>query len=331
MTKLLSNDHFKLKKLLNRFNNKGSVIDKGAIYVVVILTLLIFGGYIFVGGNMPTKLPKLNTELVEVIYPSNYPSLGALQMHTIYGVTFTPAPTIIPPPTTPPDGPVLVECGRKINGPQDNTMMWGFTFDTTPAGQNVAALKVFYTAKNALILGSGAISPLTKSPDQIINPSVGDLLAKDSDNVPLFPALYITEISALPNAVAGDVQSGGQPNKPSIIYGTWKPVGSADPKANNTNLGPNADSWPAANGPGGPHDSIFTSELVWKVSDMQALNPGTSQYINLRPKGEYRIQIILHEGSNPTKIGVACVKLILPGDPPPPPPPFPGPGAPGSF
>ena len=82
------------RKRPNLFRNLGSVIDKVAVYVVVILTILIFGGYILVGGTLPTKITKLNTTLVDLVISPTGPGNGNLQFYTFSGVTNTPYPTL---------------------------------------------------------------------------------------------------------------------------------------------------------------------------------------------------------------------------------------------
>ena len=108
----------------NFFNNRGG-IDKGNIYVIAIMTLLIFSGYILVGGTLPTKLPKMNQNLVSLIMPSTQPATSSLQMHTFYGVTPTPKPIQTQPQTQPansPYNPTLIECGNQSTNLQQKPM-----------------------------------------------------------------------------------------------------------------------------------------------------------------------------------------------------------------
>jgi hypothetical protein len=83
----------KLKKRARSiYANRGAVIDKGAIYVVVVLTLLIFGSYVMVGGTLPTKLPGPNTQLVELLPPGPDPTGPGLQLHALIGSHPHPGP-----------------------------------------------------------------------------------------------------------------------------------------------------------------------------------------------------------------------------------------------
>lgn len=303
------------KRVLTFFNEKGGVIDKGAIYVVVILTLLIFGGFILVGGTLPTKLPKPSTELVSIVTKSIEPTQLGLQMQTFYGVTPTPVPTKPPVPTINANEPHLIECNRNIISPQLPQMIWGFTFDSTPASDNEQALKVFYTDKNALLLGSGAVSLMSTHPsDHVATPQFGDTAQKDNDNFPLYPALFITDITQITTDVSGDAQLGGQPNQPQLVYGTWKADGAADPPPDTQSIGAGADPMPGANGPGGNRDLTYASEIIWKTSQLKARDPGTHQFGNLQSGHTYRVQVALHDGAVPRNIGVACFELRMPGN-----------------
>ncbi len=304
----------KLKRIKSIFSPRGAVIDKGAIYVVVILTILIFGGFIFVGGTLPTKLPKASSELVALVVSPPEPTTASLQLHTFYGVTSTPRPQ---QPTLAPESdsdPVLIDCRRDITGSSEPQMIWGFTFDAASS-----SLRAFYTNKNALVLGSGAVTQMGSHPaSQVANPSIGNAGAKDSDNLPLYPAIFITDITNLPQNISGDSQGGGQANKPGALYGTWKANGTADPEANGQERGPGASTWPPANGPQGIHGEDFTTEIVWTTASIQARDPSTGQFVSLQPGHKYRIQIVLHDGASPSDVGQACMQFNMPGDAPPP-------------
>src|SRR5438093_12902119 len=111
---------------------------------------------------------------------------------------------------------------------------------------------VFYNDEHALTLGVRRVlvktsagtsmtdyplSPLTSSPDGVLDPQVGTM-ALDGDQAgtdtsscagvpdlcdrPLFPALFITDIPDDPSSRAGDWQSGGTPIAPNAVCGTGK-------------------------------------------------------------------------------------------------------------
>lgn len=310
-----------MKKKINIFQNKGAIIDKGAIYVVVILTLLIFAAYVLAGGTLPSKLPKVNVNLISIKTSVPEPSKSSLQLYTFSGVTVTPRPTLAPYPIDTTNQPVLANCSSNIKGKQEPEMIWSYSINSSPASDNKIALKIFYTNKHALLLGSGtSVSPMNNHPaDHVSSPNIGDTNIKDSNNFPIFPAIFLTDITTLPNDTSGDAKSGGEANAPDDIYGTWKKAGANNPVENNLNLGPGADTWPPANGPGsGAHDYNFTSEIIWKLTKIKAKNPVTGLNEPLWPGHRYRGQIILHDGGNPSDIGITCINFIAPSSLPAP-------------
>ncbi len=296
----------------NLFNNRGGVIDKGSVYVVIILTLLIFGAYIFVGGTLPAKLPKVSNELVTLNNIISEPTKAGLQLYTFSGSLISPRqqPTLIP---TKANAPKLTDCYRDISGNQEAYMIWGFSYDSSPASENQPALKVFYTNKNALIIGSGTISQMINHPaDYIANPNIGNTAIKDINKFPFYPTVFFTDITTIVGDASGDAQAGGLPNKPDGVYGTWKALGAIDPVQNKQILGSIADPWPPVNGPPGTHDLNFGAEIIFKISNLKAKDPQSGQFVQLLPGHKYRGQIALHDGGEPTDIGVACIQLNLP-------------------
>jgi len=175
-------------------------------------------------------------------------------------------------------------------------------------------VQVFYSDEHALTLGvhqvvvkssSGTtmtdypVTPLTMNPDSSTNAQtgtnmlVGDQSGLDASLRPMWPVLYITDITTDPANRAGDWQMGGRPSNPNAIFGTWKGAvrtvdntrtpatvtiaPDADPAKNNWNLGPNADPVPA-----GLAGEGYSAEARWNVT----LTPGRS----------YRLQVLVHDG-----------------------------------
>src|SRR5204863_6084765 len=104
-------------------------------------------------------------------------------------------------------------------------------------------LMVFYNDEHALALGvrrvivkttAGTtttdypVSPLLSIPGSQANPDVGttaltgDQAGTDVSARPLFPALFITDVTLNPMDMSGDWQFGGTPTPPDAVYGTWK-------------------------------------------------------------------------------------------------------------
>src|SRR5205809_4849243 len=166
-------------------------------------------------------------------------------------------------------------------------------------------LMVFYNDEHALTLGvrrvlvktSGGtsmtdypLSPLTSSPDGVLDPQVGSMTL-DGDQAgtdtsscagfpdlcdrPLFPALFITDITDNPDSMAGDWQAAGTPIAPNAVFGTWQEAARTvdatrtppqitvtpdrDPAKNNYAL----DGGDAA--PTGLTNQGYGAEIVWDV------------------------------------------------------------------
>jgi hypothetical protein len=158
---------------------------------------------------------------------------------------------------------------------------------------------------------------------------VGQGNAIDPAGRPLFPALYITDITGLadnlahtdPAIRAGDWQysSGiGIPNIPSAVYGTWKAavlkidntktppattlVNRADPAKNHKVVGAGG-----VNPPAGAIDNGYSSDVVWDLANLHDNNN-----LALVAGNRYRAQFIVHDGDqNKTggDVGQACVNL----------------------
>src|SRR6059058_3033427 len=196
-------------------------------------------------------------------------------------------------------------------------------------------LMVFYNDEHALTLGVRRVlvktsagtsmtdyplSPLTSSPDGVLAPQVGTM-ALDGDQAgtdtsscagfpdlcdrPLFPALFITDITDDPSSRAGDWQFGGTPIAPDAVFGTWKGAvrtvdatrtppqitvtPDRDPAKNNYNL----DGGDAA--PTGLTNQGYGAEIVWDVDTLLA--DGVLQEGRV-----YRVQFMVHDGDQ-NKVG----------------------------
>jgi len=196
-------------------------------------------------------------------------------------------------------------------------------------------VSLFYNDEHAMTLGvrevvvkdaSGAttttdypVSALPSNPGSVTNPTIGanaltgDQSGLDASLRPMWPSLFVTDITTNPSSKAGDWQQGGRPITPNAVLGTWKsavrtvdntvspPAVSiapdADPAKNNWNLGTGANTPPA-----GLSNEGFGAEARWSV----ALIPGHS----------YRLQAIVHDGDQ-NKVGgdsgEACVLFCAGG------------------
>jgi hypothetical protein len=188
-------------------------------------------------------------------------------------------------------------------------------------------VRMFYNDEHALTLGvrsvvvnssSGttttdySVAPLTSDPGSATNPATGtNMLSGDQSGLdpslrPMWPSMFITDITTNATSKAGDWQQGGRPQAPNVVYGSWK---AAVRTVDNTvspatvTITPDADpaknDWSLAGGdtpPSGLSNQGFGAEAVWNVQ----LIPGHS----------YRIQVIVHDGDQNKAggdSGEACV------------------------
>jgi hypothetical protein len=147
----------------------------------------------------------------------------------------------------------------------------------------------------------------------------GDQAGTDTSDRPMFPALFITDITYNPpNPLAGDWQYGGTAYPPHFVSGTWKAAirivdkttnpaaitvtPDADPAKNNWNLGPGADPVPA-----GLTNEGYGAEIRWNVDEL-----------GLQPGHTYRLYFMEHDGDQ-NKVGgdsgQGCTYITMPGGP----------------
>ncbi|MGZ5528065.1 MAG: hypothetical protein ACXWJB_05280, partial [Limisphaerales bacterium] len=180
-------------------------------------------------------------------------------------------------------------------------------------------IRLYYNDEHALTLGvravvvktaSGTTSnnypftamPSPTAPAGVTNPLVGTMLASgdqagtDVTNRPMYPVLFITDLTTSSNPLGGDWQYGGQGIPPHAVFGTWKGAvrvvdrthvptvvtvtPDADPAKNNWNLGTGGDVAPA-----GLKNEAFSAEVRWNINQL-GLIPGHS----------YRLYYMLHDG-----------------------------------
>src|SRR6476661_6359767 len=195
-------------------------------------------------------------------------------------------------------------------------------------------VSMFYNDEHALTMGvrsvvvksaSGMtstdypVSPLAASPSSVTNPQTGtNILSGDQSGLdaslrPMWPALFVTDISNDLSSKSGDWQQGGRPISPNAVFGSWKSaVRTVDTTVSppTVTITPDADpaknDWGLAGGntpPSGLKSEGYGTESRWNVS----LIPGHS----------YRLQVIVHDGDqNKTggDSGEACVLFCAGSD-----------------
>jgi hypothetical protein len=196
-------------------------------------------------------------------------------------------------------------------------------------GYPFARIRLFYNDEHALTLGvrsvvvktatgttatSYPVTPLNVDPGSATYPATGANALTgaqsglDPVGRPMWPVLYVTDVTADPNSTAGDWQQGGTPWSPTAIFGTWKAaVRSVDETVTPNVVSVTPDADPAKNGwslgggdpvPSGLSDEGYGAEVRWDV----VLQPGHS----------YRIQVMVHDGDQNKSggdSGEACVNF----------------------
>ena len=195
-------------------------------------------------------------------------------------------------------------------------------------------VQMFYNDEHALTLGvrqvnvktsAGTtttdypITPLATDPGSAVDPQIGsDTLTGDQSGLdaslrPMWPTLFITDISFDPSNRAGDWQMGGRPAAPNAIFGSWKAAVRTVDKTRNpavVTITPDADpaknNWNLSGGdpvPTGLANEGFGAEARWNV--------------HLVAGHSYRLQVLVHDGDqNKTggDSGEACVLFCAASD-----------------
>jgi hypothetical protein len=214
---------------------------------------------------------------------------------------------------------VVLDCGY----PSSGSALSGTVFNEdevlraiVPGGSSSGGVvKVFYNDEHALTLGvrsvviksaSGngstdyTVTGLPADPGMSTNPQTGtNILSGDQSGLdqslrPMWPSLFITDVTANPNDRSGDWQMGGKPIAPNAVYGSWKAAvrtvdQTVSPAA--VTITPDADpaknSWNLAGGdapPQGLSNEGYGAELVWNVP--------------LKAGHSYRVQVLVHDGDH---------------------------------
>jgi hypothetical protein len=188
-------------------------------------------------------------------------------------------------------------------------------------------VRMFYSDEHALTLGVRSVavkaatgttttdypvSALATDPGSATDPQtgtnelVGDQSGLDQSLRPMWPSLYVTDITSDAQSRVGDWQQGGRPTAPNAVFGSWKAaVRTVDKMVtpNTVTITPDKDpaknNWNLAGGdpvPAGLTNQGYGAETRWNVK----LSPGHS----------YRVQVIVHDGDQNKAggdSGEACV------------------------
>ena len=185
-------------------------------------------------------------------------------------------------------------------------------------------IKVWYSDEHALTLGVREVvvngvttnypvsamsaSPAAAQQDPAVGTTalIGNQAGTDAQGRPLWPALFLIDVTNDKNSTAGSWNSGGQAYPPSDVFGTWKAatktvVGTTatiatdgDPKRIHGNRG---------SGDPAPNSTIggegFSAEIRWNTSTLP-----------LEPGHTYHLQVIVHDGDHSGDAGQACITIV---------------------
>ena len=229
----------------------------------------------------------------------------------------------------------------------ESTVLRAFSPKGSVRAEPGLTIKLWYNDEHALTLGvrrvivqtkTGTtttdypVSALSTNPGSVLNPQVGTT-ALDGDQAgtdtsacsgypdlcdrPMFPALFITDISSDPSSTAGDWQHGGTPIPPHAVFGTWKAaVRTVDKTGSSPVITVTPDGDPAKNGwnlgagdpaPSGLQSQGYGAEVRWNVDALIA----AGQMVSGRA---YRLQFMVHDGDQNKAGGDSgenCVDLNL--------------------
>ena len=223
-------------------------------------------------------------------------------------------------------GPVITECGYPF---ASSNPLTDILFNESPVlaaivpsgGYPFASIQLFYNDEHAMTLGvhqavingvakTFPVSPLTKSPDVVTSPQtgtnliIGQLAGVDPVGRPMWPALFITDITNDTRAVAGDWQWGGAPVNPTYVAGTWKgAIRTVD--ATGASITPDTDPVKNLQNYGNGHTAPAGA-----ITKAEAYGTEVRWDIRLEAGHNYRFQVMVHDGDQ-NKIGgdagEACV------------------------
>lgn len=240
---------------------------------------------------------------------------------------FTPGPCVIGYPfsssnpqtsVTFNESDVLRGFAPQLAGPGDTIKVWYNDEHALTLGIRQVVVK---TSKTASTTTNYAVSALTANPGKALSPAVGSTgLSGDQSGTdplfrPMFPALFITDLTTDPTSKAGDWQYGGSPIPPDAVFGSWKAAvktidkskspatasvtPDADPAKNNWSLGAGSDPAPA-----GASNEGFGAEARWNVSGL-----------GLKAGHAYRMQFMVHDGDQNKAGGDSgqdCMTVVIP-------------------
>ncbi len=265
-----------------------------SILVLSLIILNVLSGIIFINSRRENSSHVASYKYVPDLDNQDQDSKDSLQLKIIKFKTI----------------PIGNDCNtNQLQSTRESSVAWALS---PGPDENIGAggkIKLWYTDELPLTLGKGNVSPYDPS-NHIINPNVGDESARDINNFPYFPSLFITDVTSNPSDTSGDAENGGTPHKPDEIWGTWKAAGGygSSVPPNKQDLPSGADPFPAESNLKFKDGTIISvalgqnygSEIIWQVDNLGLTSGHT-----------YRVQFIVHDGDFEGDIGEGCTTIKL--------------------
>lgn len=272
---------------------KKTQILPASILVLSLVILNILSGIIFFNSRKQNTSHVASYKYVPDLDNQEQDSKDSLQLKTLKFKTV----------------PVGNDCNtNQLQSIRESNIAWALSPGPDESVGAGGKIKLWYTDEHPLTLGKGDVSPYDPS-SHIVNPNVGDESARDVNNFPFFPALFITDVTSNPSDTSGDAENGGTPHKPDEIWGTWKPAGAYTTASPNNHVLPSgADPFPTEPNLKFKDGSIISvptgqahgSEIIWLVDNLGLTSGHT-----------YRVQFIIHDGDFEGDIGEGCTTIKL--------------------
>ena len=210
----------------------------------------------------------------------------------------------------------------EIAGPGGTIKVWYNDEHAMTLGVRQVVTKTKVNGRTVTTTKNYTVSQLTSDPSSTMNPAVGATMAQNGVDVsgrPMYPALFVTDITGNTTSRVGDWQQGStNAIPPNAVFGSWKgavetiddtasPAAvtvtpDGDPAKNNWNLGSGADTPPG--GFGSLTNEGFGAEARWNVNNL-----------GLQPGHAYRMEFMVHDGDQ-LKVGgdtgEACMTVVMP-------------------
>ncbi len=242
--------------------------------------------------------PKNSSHIASYTYVPDPNEPAAEQKDSLQLRTFKATPVV----------PAGNDCNTNQIVRREPYIVWAISPGPGESAGAGGKIKIWYNDENPLTLGSGNVS--SNNADHVVDPNVGDESARDANNFPYFPALFLSDITTDSTNTSGDAENGGTPHKPTEVWGAWKPLGNSSfiPTPNNLSLPSGADPFPTESNIKFKEGTYFIksretsygAEIIWEVDKLGL----TSGHI-------YRAQFIVHDGDfdGDTSEGCTTIKL----------------------